>query len=199
MDAKRIFDLALALLGLAIAAPFLILIAIAVRIDSRGPAIFKQIRVGMKGHHFSILKFRTMVQDAEKTGTQITAGRDTRITRLGNLLRRFKIDELPQLVNVVRGEMSVVGPRPEVPLYVGYYPDDVRREVLSVRPGMTDLASLEYYDEAALLRGAEDHTSVYVNKILPEKLKWQQRYVRERSLGLDVQIIARTIWRVLGR
>jgi lipopolysaccharide/colanic/teichoic acid biosynthesis glycosyltransferase len=198
MDAKRIFDLALAVPGLAIAAPFLILIAIAVRIDTRGPAIFKQIRVGMNGQHFSILKFRTMVQDADKVGSQITAGRDTRITRLGNLLRRFKIDELPQLVNVVRGEMSLVGPRPEVPLYVGFYPDEVRREVLSVRPGMTDLASLEYYDEAALLRSAEDHTSVYINKILPEKLKWQQRYVRERSLGLDIQIIARTIWRVLG-
>jgi lipopolysaccharide/colanic/teichoic acid biosynthesis glycosyltransferase len=199
MEAKRLFDFVFATLGLAIFAPLMLVSAIAVRAESSGPAIFRQTRVGLRGRHFRILKFRTMVLNADKIGAQITSGSDPRITRVGGLLRRYKIDELPQLINVVLGEMSLVGPRPEVPQYVEHYPQDARREVLSVRPGLTDLASIDFFDEAAVLNGEPDHTVAYVEKILPAKLESQRKYVRERSLIYDLRIIFRTLVRVVSR
>ena len=142
---KRIFDIVCSGLGLIILSPFLLFIAIRIKMDSDGPVFFKQIRVGEKGREFKILKFRTMVVDAEKLGRQITVGNDSRITKIGAFLRKYKIDELPQLINVFKGDMSLVGPRPEVPRYVNMYTEE-QRKVLDVKPGITDLASIRYRD-----------------------------------------------------
>ena len=148
---KRLFDLIFASFGLAILSPLLFLMAVWIKFDSTGSIFFRQERVGQYGKTFRIYKFRTMVTDAEKRGLQITVGNDSRITRSGAFLRRYKLDELPQLIDVVIGKMSLVGPRPEVPKYVAYYPSDVRDIVLSVKPGITDLASIEFKDENTLL------------------------------------------------
>jgi lipopolysaccharide/colanic/teichoic acid biosynthesis glycosyltransferase len=141
---KRLFDLMAAGTALVILSPVLAVIAFLIRWDSAGPVFFRQVRIGRSGKPFSILKFRTMVADAEKRGGEITFGGDRRITAFGAFLRRYKLDELPQLINILRGDMSLVGPRPEVPTYVALWPEDVRTEVLSMRPGLTDLASIIY-------------------------------------------------------
>jgi len=196
--AKRLFDIAFALLALLLLGPLLLLVALWVRLDSPGPVFFRQQRVGRGGQLFDIVKFRTMRTGAEAMGPQITVGQDTRITHAGAWLRRSKVDELPQFINVLRGDMSVVGPRPEVPRYVAQYPADVRQAVLSVRPGITDLASIEFRDESALLARSSDPERTYVEQILPAKLRHAQEYVRTRSLWLDLRIIARTVLAVLG-
>ena len=197
--AKRLFDITLSLLALVLLCPLLLAVALWVRLDSRGPVLFRQQRVGRGGQPFAILKFRTMQVNAEAAGLQITVGQDPRITRTGRWLRRSKLDELPQLLNVLRGEMSMVGPRPEVPRYVALYPADQRATVLSVRPGITDLASLAFRDESTLLARSADPERTYVEEILPIKLRHACDYVAQRSLWLDLRIIVRTALALLGR
>lgn len=195
---KRLFDMCLAALGLVLLAPLLLAVALWVVWDSPGPALFRQQRVGRAGKPFRIFKFRTMHPRAEAAGPAITIGADARITRAGHWLRRTKIDELPQLCNVLLGQMSFVGPRPEVPHYVALYPDDVRDLVLSVRPGITDRASIEFRDESTLLGQSSDPERTYVEQILPIKLRYAAEYARSHTLWTDLQIIARTaavLWR----
>lgn len=196
--AKRLFDIAFAALALLLLCPVLLAVALWVRLDSPGPVLFRQQRVGQGGRLFGIYKFRTMHTGAEAVGPQITVGMDARITRAGAWLRRSKVDELPQFLNVLCGDMSVVGPRPEVPRYVAHYPADLRAVALSVRPGITDLASIAFRNESDLLAHSPDPERTYVEQILPAKLRYAQQYVRTRSLWLDLQIIARTVLAVLG-
>lgn len=197
MIAKRLFDLFFTLNGLLLLLPFFAIIAIWIKLDSRGPIFFRQVRVGRFEKPFRIFKFRTMCIEAESKGRQITVGEDLRITRCGRLLRRFKLDELPQLFNVLNGEMSLVGPRPEVPRYVEYYPGELRSIIFSVPPGITELASIEYKNENALLGNATDPESVYINEVMPAKLKYYERYVAERSLGVDLKLIIKTFMALL--
>lgn len=192
MLAKRVFDVLAAGTGLLVLAPLLLAIGVWIRLDSPGPALFRQRRIGRHGVPFDIVKFRTMAERNEG-GRPLTVGQDPRITRAGRWLRRSKIDELPQLLNVLDGTMSLVGPRPEVPRYVDCYPPDVRRTVLSVAPGITDLAAILYKDESEILGRVHDPEQAYVQTILPVKLAYYQRYVRERSFWLDLRIIARTL------
>jgi len=193
---KRAFDFVAALLGLIFLAPLFAVVACWIKLDSPGPVFFQQQRIGRQGASFGIFKFRTMRVDSESKG-QITVGNDARITRAGNFLRHYKIDELPQLINVVLGEMSLVGPRPEVPRYVDYYPEDVRKIVLSVLPGITDRASIEYKNESNLLADAPDSERAYIDVILPVKLEYYVRYVRERSFLIDLRIIGATLWAIV--
>ena len=189
---KRIFDIVCSGLGLIILSPFLLFVAIRIKMDSDGPVFFKQIRVGEKGREFKILKFRTMVVDAEKLGRQITVGNDSRITKIGAFLRKYKIDELPQLINVFKGDMSLVGPRPEVPRYVNMYTEE-QRKVLDVKPGITDLASIRYRDENELLGQAENPDEFYINTIMPDKLALNMEYINKSNVFLDIYIILKTI------
>ena len=192
---KRCFDLAVAFTGLLFLWPIFLIAAIAVRCDSGGPIFFCQQRMGRGFRAFWIYKFRTMVVDAPKLGLQITAGADPRITRVGRFLRKWKLDELPQLINVLKGDMSCVGPRPEVPRYVEMFREDYAC-VLSVRPGITDPASLKYFDEAALLASSANPEETYVRQILPEKIMLAKQYVAQASLLGDVVLIWRTICHV---
>lgn len=198
MLAKRLVDILLSALGLLLLAPLLLAIALWIKLDSPGPVLFKQHRVGRRGRLFFIHKFRTMRPDAPSLGPQITVGADPRVTRAGQVLRRYKLDELPQLWDVLRGAMSLVGPRPEVPRYVALYPADVRDLVLSVRPGITDLASIEYRDENRLLGEAADPERCYVEQVMPAKLALAERYVQTRSFSGDLVLLLRTL-KVLAR
>lgn len=193
MSAKRIFDLFFALPGLLLLSPLLLVIAIWIKLDSVGPVFFRQERVGRNEKIFHIYKFRTMCLDAESKGRQITVGEDPRITPSGRFLRRCKLDELPQLLNVIKGDMSLVGPRPEVQRYVSLYPAGVRERVMSVRPGITDYASIEYRDENSVLGRAADPEKAYIEEIMPIKLKYYERYVAERSLWIDFKLIIATL------
>lgn len=195
--AKRLFDLLLSASGLALLAPALLLIALWIRLDSPGPALFRQERVGRAGRLFHIHKFRTMRVDGGGLG--LTVGRDARITRAGECLRRYKIDELPQLWDVLRGAMSLVGPRPDLPQYVARYPAALRDVVLSARPGITDPASLAFRHEAELLAKAADPEREYVERILPAKLQLSADYVRQASLWTDMRLIGRTALLLFGR
>jgi lipopolysaccharide/colanic/teichoic acid biosynthesis glycosyltransferase len=195
---KRVFDLVLATAGLIVLSPVLVAIAAWVRIDSPGPALFRQERVGRHGRPFTMLKFRTMRAEPAAGGSLLTVATDTRVTRAGRLLRRTKLDELAQLLNVVRGQMSLVGPRPEVARYVALYPPDVRATVLSVRPGITDYATLAFRDESSLL-AAGDAEAIYVSTILPRKLELYQRYVADQSLRTDLRLILLTLRALVGR
>lgn len=189
---KRIFDFICSAAGLIVLSPVLIIIAIRIKTGSDGPVFFKQIRVGEKGKEFEILKFRTMVVDAEKMGRQITVGNDSRITKIGAFLRKYKLDELPQLINVFKGDMSLVGPRPEVPRYVKLYNEE-QRKVLDVKPGITDLASIRYRDENELLGTAENPDEFYINTIMPDKLALNVEYINKSNVFFDVYIIIQTI------
>ncbi|MDI4632526.1 sugar transferase [Pelomonas sp. V22] len=189
--AKRGFDIVCAALGLALLAPVLVALALWVKLDSPGPVFFRQERVGRHGRNFLIHKFRTMRVD--NAGPQITIGADPRITRSGAWLRRYKLDELPQLWDVLRGAMSLVGPRPEVPKYVALYPEELRRLVLSVRPGITDPASLRYRNESERLAAAADPEREYIEVVMPAKLALAADYVREASLGGDLRLILSTL------
>ena len=193
---RRAFDLTAAALGLLVLSPVFVAIAIAVATSSPGPVFFRQERVGRHGVPFRIYKFRTMRVDAEKVGGQLTVAGDPRITRVGALLRASKLDELPQLINVVTGEMALVGPRPEVPRYVALYSDEQRR-VLDVRPGITDPASIRYRDENAVLAGAADPESAYVDEVMPHKLQLNLAYLERRTLASDVGVILATLARVI--
>jgi lipopolysaccharide/colanic/teichoic acid biosynthesis glycosyltransferase len=195
---KRGFDLIASACALLVLSPLLLLIAAAVAIESPGGAFFRQVRVGKGGKEFRLLKFRTMRLGSEAGGQITVGGRDPRITRIGYVLRKTKLDELPQLLNIVVGEMSVVGPRPEVPRYVALYSEE-QRQVLSVRPGLTSLASIAYIDENEVLGRASDPERVYVDEVMPAKLALDLRYVREHSMRLDLRIIARTALRLFNR
>jgi lipopolysaccharide/colanic/teichoic acid biosynthesis glycosyltransferase len=194
---KRLFDVLAAGLGLLLLSPLLILVAVWVKLDSPGPVLFRQERVGRFGRPFMIHKFRTMRVD--NAGPLITVGADARITASGGFLRASKIDELPQLWDVLRGAMSLVGPRPEVPRYVALYPADLREIVLSVRPGITDLASLEYRDESSVLARAADPERAYVEQVMPAKLALAARHVREASFIGDLRLILATLGAILKR
>lgn len=196
---KRVFDLTASALGLVILAPLLLTVAAWIRLESRGPVFYRGQRVGRGGRPFRIFKFRTMVVNAEAIGGSSTADDDPRITRVGRWLRKRKLDELSQLINVLRGEMSLVGPRPEVPQYVALMTPEQRSQILSVRPGMTDWASLWDIDEGALLAGSEDPERVYLERIRPQKIQLQLEYVRRRSMLVDLSIIVRTLAAITGR
>ena len=193
MIAKRFFDLFFTIPGLIVLSPLFCIVALLIKNDSKGPVFFKQIRVGQYGKLFAIYKFRTMVLQAEQKGKQITIGADARINRSGVFLRKYKLDELPQLINVLKGEMSLVGPRPEVPRYVAEYPAEVKEKILSVPPGITDYASIEYHEENALLGKAENPEDFYIKEILPIKISYYLRYVKERNLWVDFVIILKTL------
>lgn len=193
---KRIFDLICSTLGIIVLSPVLIVIAIKIKFGSDGPIFFKQIRVGENNKEFEILKFRTMVVDAEKLGRQITVGNDSRITKIGEFLRKYKLDELPQLINVFKGDMSLVGPRPEVPRYVKLYNEE-QRKVLEVKPGITDLASIRYRDENELLGKAENPDEFYINTIMPDKLALNLEYIDKNNVFIDIYIILKTIIKCL--
>jgi lipopolysaccharide/colanic/teichoic acid biosynthesis glycosyltransferase len=197
MIAKRIFDLFFALAGIIILIPLFIIIAIWIKLDSPGAIFFRQTRVGQFGREFCIYKFRTMVSNAEAIGKQITVGSDRRITTSGKFLRKYKLDELPQLFNVLKGEMSFVGPRPEVPKYFALYPPN-GSDVLNVRPGITDLASIAFRKENELLATAPDPEQFYIQEIVPKKLALNMQYIDQASLAFDLQIILQTLWRIFA-
>lgn len=197
MTAKRFVDLALSIPGLIVLLPLMVVLAIWVRLDSPGPSLFRQRRVGRGGRCFDILKFRTMVTDAESAGGPLTVGGDRRVTRAGRLLRRYKLDELPQLWNVVRGEMSLVGPRPEVPKYVALY-DAAQRRVLELVPGITDPASIEFIDEERVLAAAVDAERCYTETLLPRKIELNLEYSQRATCWSDLVVIGQTVaglWR----
>lgn len=188
---KRLFDLLAAALGLLLLAPLLLAVALWVKLDSPGPVFFRQERVGRFGRPFLISKFRSMRADA--SGLPLTIGDDPRITRAGRWLRRTRLDELPQLFDVLRGDMSLVGPRPEVPRYLAHYPPALRERALAVRPGMTDPASLQFIDEATLLARAADPEREYIEVILPAKLQCAADYAEQASLRSDLALLFRTL------
>jgi lipopolysaccharide/colanic/teichoic acid biosynthesis glycosyltransferase len=190
---KRLFDLVIASVGLVLLAPLLLGAALWIRLDSAGPVLFRQERVGRGGRVFRIHKLRTMHVGAPQQGPAITTHGDARVTRAGRLLRHYRVDELPQLIDVIRGDMSLVGPRPELPRFVALYPPALREQVLAVRPGLTDPAALEFVDEAQIIARASDAERVYVEQILPRKLKAQAAYVGRATLATDVAVIGRTL------
>ena len=192
MFLKRLFDLFSVIIGLVLLSPVFLLIALAIKWDSKGSVFFKQVRVGQYGTWFQVLKFRSMVMDAEAKGAKVTTDGDLRITRVGHFLRDYKLDELPQLINVFKGEMSLVGPRPEVPEYVEFYSNETKEIVLSVRPGITDRASIEFRDENKILANSTDPVKDYKEKVLPIKLEYYKAYVEERSFWLDFGLIMGT-------
>jgi len=194
---KRGLDVLLAALGLALLAPLFLLVALAVKLDSPGPVFYRGARVGRYGRRFAMFKFRTMVAEAESRGPSSTASDDRRITRVGALLRRYKLDELPQLINVLRGEMSLVGPRPQVPWIVERY-SAAEQQLLAVRPGITDYASLRFADEGEILRGSADPDGDYLSRIHPEKVRLGLEYVRGWSLAADFRILVRTLFVLFG-
>lgn len=193
MIIKRIFDVFFSILGLLILLPVFMSVAVWIKVNSSGPVFFRQERIGKAGRPFKIFKFRTMIVDAEAMGSKVTVGNDSRITRSGAVLRKYKLDELPQLINVLKGEMSLVGPRPEVPEYVAHWPPDARDLILSIPPGVTDFASIEFRNESELLEGKSDPVGVYIREIIPIKLKYYEKYVTERSIWLDFWILLRTL------
>ncbi len=193
---KRLFDILFSLIGILLLSPVFLLLWLLIRMESKGPAVFTQMRVGLNNSNFTLYKFRSMYSDAEKRG-QLTVGmRDPRITKVGYYLRRFKLDELPQLFNVLNGSMSFVGPRPEVRRYVDYYTHE-QLKVLSVRPGITDFASLKYYKENELLGKASDPEKEYIQVIMPEKLALNLEYIKKNSLLKDIVIIVQTIIKII--
>jgi lipopolysaccharide/colanic/teichoic acid biosynthesis glycosyltransferase len=197
--AKRAFDLLGASLALLLLSPLMLALAAAIKLDSRGPVFFRQQRVGRHGTLFHIHKFRSMVADAPQRGPALTVGADARITRVGRWLRRARLDELPQLFDVLAGRMSLVGPRPELPQYVARYPADLRERVLSVRPGITDPSSLLYLDESAMLARAADPEREYIESILPRKLQCAADYAARANLRSDLGVLLRTLRRLMQR
>ncbi len=194
---KRLFDIVSSLAGITVLLVPGLIVALVISVGSRGGVFFKQRRVGLLGKPFELLKFRSMRQDAEQSGQLTVGDRDARITKIGYVLRKTKFDEFPQLINVLKGEMSIVGPRPEVPKYVKLYTDE-QKKVLRVRPGLTDYASLEYFKESELLAQSDDPERTYINEIMPAKLALNQRYITEKSLSTDLKLIFITLVRVIG-
>lgn len=196
---KRLFDVLFSALGLLVLAPFLLLLAAAIRLDSPGPVFYRGVRVGMGGKPFRIFKFRSMVADAESKGASSTSGTDPRVTRTGRFIRRYKLDEFSQLINVLLGDMSLVGPRPEVPKFVDRYTDE-EKVILTVRPGVTDWASIKYHNEGEIIEssGIADADEAYERLIRPGKLLLQMKYVRERTMWIDLKIILCTILTIVS-
>ena len=190
----RFFDITSSVAVLLILSPVLILIALVISIDSKGGAFYKQERIGKNNKPFKLLKFRSMRRSFDR-GSKITIGKDPRITKIGAFIRQYKIDELPQLINIVKGDMSVVGPRPEVKQYVNLYSDE-QLKVLAVKPGLTDFASIAYFNEQELLGKAEDPHEMYVETIMPQKLKLNLEYIEKKNFKTDLLIIVRTISRI---
>lgn len=193
---KRVFDIIVSFLGLIMLSPMLLIVSLAIKVDSKGPVFFKQKRVGKNKKIFEIYKFRTMVTDAEKLGKQITVGNDNRITRVGKFIRKCKLDEFPQLINVLKGEMSLVGPRPEVPRYVDLY-DEYQSQILLVQPGITDYASIEYRNENEILGKSENPEKTYIEDIMPIKIDLNMKYIKNISLSEDIKLIINTILVIL--
>jgi lipopolysaccharide/colanic/teichoic acid biosynthesis glycosyltransferase len=192
---RRALDFVFAILGLALLAPLFAVIATAIKLGDRGPVFFSQVRVGRRGRPFRVHKFRTMIPHAESQGMPLTVGGDRRITAVGRWLRGTKLDELPQLWNVMKGEMSFVGPRPEVPRYVAFYTLEQRR-VLEVRPGITDPASLQFIDEASVLTRCSNPEAAYIKLVMPHKLAINLNYLRRRTLASDLFVVMATLWRL---
>jgi lipopolysaccharide/colanic/teichoic acid biosynthesis glycosyltransferase len=195
---KRGLDVFVTSCAIVLLAPALLLIAVVIRIDSPGPVLYRGRRVGAGGRHFAMLKFRTMVVGADRLGGPSTANGDPRVTRVGRILRKYKADELPQLINVLTGDMSLVGPRPEVPQYVAMFTQQ-ELQILEVKPGITDLATLWNSDEGAVLAGADDPERMYLEVIRPRKIQLQLEYVRSRSFASDLRILWQTLMVVAGR
>lgn len=192
----RFFDFILSLVGLVVLAPIFIVLAIWIKIDSKGPVFYKQVRVGQNGIDFGLFKFRSMVVDADKKGLITVGGRDPRITRSGYFIRKYKLDELPQLINVLLGDMSLVGPRPEVRKYVELYTDEQQR-VLSVKPGITDYASIEYMDENEILGKSNDPEKTYIEEIMPEKIKYNMKYIQNKNVSEYFKVIFLTLLKIV--
>lgn len=192
---KRIFDFTSSLLVLLLLSPLFLIVGIWILLDSNGGMFYKHIRVGKNGKEFGLLKFRSMAVGADK-GSQITIGNDARVTKVGQFIRKYKIDELPQLINILKGEMSVVGPRPEVKKYVDLYSDE-QLKVLEVLPGLSDYASIQYFDEQKILGKAENPNQEYINVVMPAKLKLNLKYISEKSFKTDLKIIFRTVMKIL--
>lgn len=190
---KRAFDVMAATGGLIVLAPVLLACGLAVRLTSEGPVLFRQRRVGRHGEEFRLLKFRSMRVRQEQGALQVTVGDDERVTPVGSVLRKYKLDELPQLINVLRGEMSIVGPRPEVPEYVALWDAAARAEILNVRPGITDAAAIQFRDESELLARQDDPEHYYRTVVLPKKVELYRDYVRNASFGRDLKYIAKTL------
>ena len=195
---KRLFDIVFSLLGLMLTTPILLILAILIKREDGGPVFYRGVRVGLHGNPFRIFKFRTMVVNAEKIGGSSTADDDPRITRIGKFIRKHKLDELPQLINVLKGEMSFVGPRHEVQHYVNMYTNE-EKAILNVKPGITDWASMWNSDEGAILAGSTDAEKTYMEKIRPEKIRLQLKYVRKRSFFVDLKIIFQTLFKLVKR
>ncbi|UPS90987.1 MULTISPECIES: sugar transferase [unclassified Bizionia] len=194
---KRFFDIVFSLLGIILSLPLLLVIALILKLESKGPIFYKQTRVGKGNSDFKIFKFRTMFIGSDKKGLLTVGDKDPRVTKTGFFLRKYKLDELPQLINVFLGSMSFVGPRPEVRHYVNYYSvDDM--EILSVKPGITDYASIAFRDEAELLKTAKNMESFYINTILPQKIALNKKYINSASLLVDFKIIIKTIQTIMG-
>lgn len=189
---KLVFDFLLSLVAVILLAPLFLILSLLILIDNKGPIFFKQTRVGKDGHPFKIYKFRTMVVDAEKLGKRITVGDDVRITRIGKFLRKYKLDELPQLINVYRGEMSFVGPRPEVPEYTALYKEE-QKDVLKVKPGITDYASIKYKNENEILAISINPEKKYIEEVMQDKLRINLEYIHNRSILEDIKIIFLTL------
>lgn len=195
---KRIFDFLLSLIGLIILSPIFVVIALWIMADSSGGIFYRQERIGKNGKPFRIHKFRTMVVNADKSGG-LTVGKDNRITNSGQVLRRYKLDELPQLIDVLFGKMSLVGPRPELAEFMDLYPDDVRQKILSVQPGITDWASIKMIDENDLLAQYDNPRQAYIDEIMPQKAQFYVQYVENQSLWEDIKIILATIKKIFIR
>jgi lipopolysaccharide/colanic/teichoic acid biosynthesis glycosyltransferase len=195
---KGSFDLAVSLMGIIAISPLLILISLWIKLDSPGPVFYRGVRVGLHGRPFRIYKFRSMVINADRIGGPSTAGDDPRITRAGKLIRKYKLDELPQLINVLKGEMSLVGPRPEVQVYVDMYTEE-EKAILGIRPGITDWASLWNPDEGAVLAGSHDPEKTYMEVIRPGKIRLQLLYARKQSFWVDIKILMATLLTVVGK
>ena len=192
---KRIFDIVSSLFGLILLSPFMLIIAILIKLDSKGPIFFKQVRVTKNGREFKIFKYRTMKIGSDKY-SQITVGKDSRITKVGDFLRKYKLDEIPQLINVLIGDTSLVGPRPEVPKYIALYTEE-QREILKVRAGITDYASIEFSNENDILANETDPEKAYIEKIMPRKIELNKKYLSEISVMTDIKIILLTIKKIL--
>ena len=192
----RFFDFILSLVGLVVLAPIFIVLAIWIKTDSKGPVFYKQVRVGQNGIDFGLFKFRSMVVDADKKGLITVGGRDPRITRSGYFIRKYKLDELPQLINVLVGDMRLVGPRPEVRKYVELYTDE-QQKVLSVKPGITDYASIEYMDENEILGKSNDPEKTYIEEIMPEKIKYNMKYIQNKNVSEYFKIIFLTLLKIV--
>ncbi|AVQ18138.1 MULTISPECIES: sugar transferase [Fusobacterium] len=196
MFLKRLFDIVASFCGIVILFPLIVIVSILIKLTSKGPVLFKQVRVTKNGRLFKIYKFRTMRENSEGN-KQITVGNDSRITGVGHILRKTKLDELPQLFNVLKGEMSLVGPRPEVPKYVELYTEE-QREILKVSAGITDYASIYFSNESELLGEAENPEEFYIKKIMPYKIELNKKYIKEIGIVTDIKLIILTILKILG-